>query len=515
VWSRDRIAIAVAALLVALTTALYLDSLAGDFLNWDDRVWVIENPQITKPLPEAAATVLTTFHFHNYTPLPRLAHLVQWKIAGRNAMVFRLTNLVLHVVASFLLYLLLAEWLGRRLPAAAVAILFAVHPGNVENVAWISETNSLMAGGLAFGAALAWLKCGEERVPIAALVLFVLALLAKSTVLGLPVLLVLLDVSRRRKLALRRYAPFLLCSAVFGALQVLAASGGEGIKGLQGGGPVAHAATVVAVLPRYAAGALWPWGHAPHHLFPPVESPADPRLWLGVCLLAAGALACRLSWRGERRLLVAVPWFLLAVLTVLVVPIPIVLADRFLYVAMPLLLAAGVDLALPHRSRALWPGRIAVAAVVVLMAVSTADYQRAWRSSTTLWERNVASYPRDRLAWETLGALRLNVWDHDGSVEAFRRVVEIDPDYRYGWERLAIAEGIRGRADESEAIFTRLIDEDPCEPSVWFNLAGVRDHRGDEKGARLALEAGLGHCPEDPLLTGALEALAARKAGSP
>ena len=145
---RNRGSIAIAALLLALVTAVYFGSLSGEFLNWDDQVYVLQNPQLTKPWPEAAGAIVTTFYFHNYAPLPRLSHLAEWKLWGRNAMPFRLTNLLLHVAASFLLYLVVLEWLGRPLVAGATAVLFAVHPANVENVAWIAELKALLVPGV-------------------------------------------------------------------------------------------------------------------------------------------------------------------------------------------------------------------------------------------------------------------------------------------------------------------------------------------------------------------------------
>ena len=111
-----------AAVLAALALVVYAGTLGGDFLNWDDESYVVRNPELREPLPGAVATIFTTFRCSNYNPLQRLVYLVDFQVFGADPLPFRLTGLVLHVAAAFLLYLVLAEetprhgWLRPRRP---------------------------------------------------------------------------------------------------------------------------------------------------------------------------------------------------------------------------------------------------------------------------------------------------------------------------------------------------------------------------------------------------------------
>ena len=108
-------------------------------------------------------------------------------------------------------------------------------------------------------------------------------------------------------------------------------------------------------------------------------SVGDPRFWAGVVILAAIGWGVLRSWRGERRFAVAIAWCLAALLITVIVPIPIILADRYWYFAMPLLLAVFVE----SVSRVSLPRKrfihAALGVVVLLFSVQTASYAAVWR----------------------------------------------------------------------------------------------------------------------------------------
>lgn len=468
--------------LVAL--AAYGWSLSGAFLNWDDPTYVLDNPELRDA--GGLGSIFTTFHFANYNPLQRLSYWVEWQLAADSAWLFRLTNLLLHVGNAVLLFELLREWLGRNRAGVALvgAALFLVHPSNVETVAWISERKSLLATAFAFGATLCWLR-GRRGVAFA---LFVLGMLSKTSIVPLPLFLLALDVAARRSVRenFGWYVAMAVPAVALGLAQVAAADAAGAVRGLHGGGAAAHVATVIAVLPHYAFHLLLPFWLTPRHAFEPATF-GDPRLWAGVATLVAVGVGVVRSWRGERRFAVAAIWALGALLVTMVVPIPILLADRYWYFAMPLLLGVAVDgasrLSLPRA----WL-TTAAAALVTAGCAATIDYARVWRNSTALWSHAIRRTPTDVDAWISLGAARNADNDLPGAMLAYDRAIALSPTNAEAIESLANVELQIGRIGAARDRLAALVAREPARVQASLMLAACHDLAGDTRKAKAEFE---------------------------
>jgi len=133
-------------------------------------------------------------------------------------------NILLHALAAWLLYRLLV---GLKMPGALLAgLLFALHPVGVESVAWISERKNVLSGVLYLASLLVWAKFsdgGKRGAAVGSFVLFVLALLAKTSVVVLPVMLVGLVIYRRGRIRwddVRRTGPFFAAALAFGMVTI-------------------------------------------------------------------------------------------------------------------------------------------------------------------------------------------------------------------------------------------------------------------------------------------------------
>ena len=402
--SRRRLALLLL-VLAALGAALYSPSLSNEFVNWDDGQYTVRNAELQQPLPEAVGSMFTTFVLGNYNPLQRLSYYVDWHLGGGHAWVFRVVNLLLHVLNAGLVFLLLRQWLRREAVAWVGAVLFLILPANVENVAWISERKTLLATAFGLGAMTLWLR----ENPRAALACFVGGLLAKTSIVVMPGVLLLLDLQQRRQLRWGWYAAFTVPALAMTIVQMTADSGQEAVP-LHGGSLVMHVATFFSVLPSYVMSVLAPLGHLPKHLPDPVTSFGDVRLWLGIALWAAAGYGAVRSWRGERTFFAACGVALAALHLTLVVPIPILVADRYLYFALPLLLgvvaSALLDLPVPAQK----PARVCACAWAVALMVGTISYAAVWRDSASLWTYAIERQPEDRESWMSLaGAYRERV----------------------------------------------------------------------------------------------------------
>ncbi len=205
------------ALLIGLTAFAYLPSLANGFI-WDDDVSLTQNPFIRsgEGLHDFWVTTLTP----DYWPVTATTLWAEWRLWGMNPLGYHVTNLGLHLAEVLLLWTILRR---LQVPGATLAaLLFALHPVNVESVAWITQRKNLMAMLFYLLSVLAFLRAGERFRPAywLSLLAFALGMLAKGSVAVLPVVLLGIIAWRRPLRAgdFLRVAPFF---AVAGALTLV------------------------------------------------------------------------------------------------------------------------------------------------------------------------------------------------------------------------------------------------------------------------------------------------------
>lgn len=208
---------------------IYSRTLSFDFVAWDDDHLVYKNPLVQEFSWGTVRGAFTSYDPELYIPLTLFTYQVEHALFGFNPSIFHFTNVLLHILNSFLVFLLLTRWGLKRGTAFLAAIVFLVHPLNTEAVAWVSARKDLLSS--AFGL-LSLLLYGvfqsEQRKWYlwVSLLCFLLALLSKVTVVLLPIVLLLLDWrdGRPLKSAWRDKVPFLLLSCVFIVIALLGKS---------------------------------------------------------------------------------------------------------------------------------------------------------------------------------------------------------------------------------------------------------------------------------------------------
>ena len=183
--------------LVALTLLVWIRVVRNSFINYDDGGYVTQNPNIQAGLTwKTLSWALTSVHMGNWHPLTWLAHASDYQLFGQSPAGHHFTSLLLHLLNVVLLYLLLYGATGLMGRGFLVAGLFAIHPLNVESVAWVAERKNLLCTFFLFLALAAYgryvRKPGPARYLLVA-VLFVFAVASKPMAITLPCLLFLLD----------------------------------------------------------------------------------------------------------------------------------------------------------------------------------------------------------------------------------------------------------------------------------------------------------------------------------
>ena len=139
--------VAICIALAGITWAVFGQTLGHDFINYDDNIYVYENPNIVSGLTRPAILwAFTHAHAGNWHPLTSLSHMFDCQVYGLNAGGHHFTNVLLHTLAVVLLFLFLQKVTRAPWRSAFVAAVFAVHPLRVESVAWIAERKDVLSG---------------------------------------------------------------------------------------------------------------------------------------------------------------------------------------------------------------------------------------------------------------------------------------------------------------------------------------------------------------------------------
>lgn len=386
--------IALFAVLLASCIFVYQPSFPGGPIS--DDIAYLMNPWVTQlrlsTLPELLdPRSQATLSLNNYAPIRPLLHGLQWNLfydeasIGSTNLAYHLTNVVAHVVASGLLALLLVQVGLPFAAAAAGGAFFALHPANVEAVAWICELWTSVALAFGVGALLA-----QRRRPALALLLFALALLTKPQVVCvLPVALLRQWAWRRAPGAARGWGWMAAWLGVFAAitaaeLVTFFESSSAADQALHADALV-RARTFFALAGRYLAMGATGFGVAAFQQPPPALSWLDP-WWLfgaaATALITALAIASTRADREEAGFWVWGPAAFVPVSQIF--PFLYPFADRYLYFMLPGLIGGVLLLGQriarrrldPARRRALAAPAIA-AALLVCAGFGLWSHQRA------------------------------------------------------------------------------------------------------------------------------------------
>jgi Tfp pilus assembly protein PilF len=467
-------------LLLLAVFAVYFPALKAGYTNWDDPDYTYNNPALKNP-----AAVFFSVKVGHYHPLTDLSLALESAVLGEKAAVHHAGNVLLHGANAALVYLLLAALLGAELPALAGALLWALHPVNVESAAWIAERKNLLYAFFYLAALLAYLRlAGGARKSALVFGLFTLSLLSKASAVTLPLALLALDWLNRRPLDRRN---LLEKGALFGLalLFALLAAAAQGARGQL------LPASFTGLFSFYVLKALWPARLCA--LYPYADALAAIKGNTLLYALPAAAYAGALAWavKKNRTAAFGLLFFLVNILPfALLIPIgPALAADRYLYLALAGLAAAACAALTPppNACRAHKAG-VAALLLVCLPAAGalTAGRLKTWRSSETLWADVLEKYPGSETANLNMAHALLETGRWPAAQGYLVKTLAINPSSPAALYDLGTALAMAGRPAEALPLLHKAAFLKPENAMAWNNLGRVQLQLGRPDEARKA-----------------------------
>jgi hypothetical protein len=451
--------------IVALAVVAYWPALQAGFV-YDDHLLIESSSVLRGPL----SRIWFSTALLDYWPLTYTTFWVELRLWGQRAAAYHATNVALHAAAAVLFWRVLR---ALRIPGAWLGgVLFALHPVAVDSVAWISERKNTLSGVLFLGSMLAWVRYDETRRTrewLVSLGLFLLALLAKASVVMLPVVLVGIVWARRGRLARRDWiglSPYFALSLALGAVTVWFQSVRALGDGIAARGWSERLPGSAWALGSYLKTAFVPVGLSFIHADWPVARTSP---WFLAPLVALGLAALAL-WllrdRGSRPLLLATGYVAIVVLPVIglvdmsyfrIAPV----SNHLQYLAL-LGSAAFVAASFDRLGRGRPAAIAAAVALVVAAGVATRSRAATFHDDLTLWRAAAHDAPRSLYAaWMYADAL--GTAGH--REEAFRELAAFaehtdDPSTRHRARSLWLAQGGRGPEAAAEAAHAEQLRHD-------------------------------------------------------
>ncbi len=445
-----------------------------------------------------------------YYPVLYSAFWIEHHLWGDGSTWYHLANIALHCGAACLFFRVLTR---ISVPGAFLgAALFALHPVNVETVAWVSEQKNTLSAVFYFAAALAYLRFDSSRAPrwhAAALLLFFLALLSKSVTATLPPALLVVLWWRRGSISLKRdvapMLPFLALGAAMGAVTAYLERTHVGASGAAFElSPAARILVAGRALWFYLGKITWPSGLT--FIYPRwTVDPSSGAQWL----FPAGALALLvLFWlqRNKTRSPLAVALLFAGTLFPalgFVNLFPFLysyVADHFQYLAMAAVVAGAAAAATLGMSRlgdaALAIARVGCGLVVAVLGLMTWRQCHAYEDTETLWRATIARNPDCWMAYNNLAVEYLKDGRLDDAAADVAAGLRLNPGNPAAHATLGETLDRQGHPDQALAEFNRALELDPYNAAAHTNLADTLLQLGRRDEAMAHFNAALEVAPE-------------------
>jgi tetratricopeptide (TPR) repeat protein len=382
-------------ILVAAIWLVFGRTAIAQFVAWDDPDMVWQNSRLNPPTVAKTLEFWRTPDLGLYTPLPYTAWSAVAALEPRPsdqvlvAWPFHVLNILLHTLAAIFVFLLLRELIDMTWPAWAGAMIFAVHPLQVEPVGWVSGMNNLMCGAFAMAALLQYVRYAKDpaapRHIVFATLFYVCALLSKPTAVTLPLIAAVIDCFLLRR-PLRRVAPPIAFWVILAAPIVIVARLAQPSSSIQSPPISGRLLVAVDAIGFYLTKLFFPMNLAIDYQRTPQWLLAHPwAAWPGLAVLLPAAI-CFISRSSA--------WMRVGLLIIPIALLPVLgltrfdfqaystVADRYMYI--PMLGVAILGAMIMQRAKGHMIAWTLAGIILALLAARSVDQAGVWQNTQSL-----------------------------------------------------------------------------------------------------------------------------------
>jgi Flp pilus assembly protein TadD len=512
--------------------AVYWQVNQHEFVSFDDGLYVVDNPMVRAGITKDG--IRWAFGFTDiayWHPLTWVSHMLDCQLFGLDSGKHHLVNLILHIANSLLLFFVFVRMTGKSGPSLFIAALFAVHPLNVESVAWVAERKNVLSTFFWMLTLLGYTAYTQKPSAIrysTTLVTFACGLMVKPALITLPFVMILLDfwpltrlkISPRAhtedhrsthlptssknnislKLLIFEKVPFFVLTGACITLAMASVKHHDIVVSASEASVYLRVANAAVTYTTYIAKLVWPSNLAVFYPYPtaiPLWYAAAALIWL-ICI---SMISIR-YWKQMPFLIVGWLWYLGTLvphLGFVQAGIWPAMADRWAYIPF-----VGLFMMLGWAIPDIWTDfkwrkslLIAGGGIAVLAFMKVTWFQAGyWKNSIRLYQRAVEVTENNDVAHNNLGAAYFNAGRRDKAIFHFIRALQIMPGLAAAHDNLNKALAARGDAKAAIAEINRLIEIYPATAGLKYNLGNLYRRTGQIDNAVEAYTRALSDRPD-------------------
>ena len=510
--------VVVALLLIFVTVIAFSEVRNHGFVDYDDGLYVYENQLVQQGLTwNSVVGAFARLHLGFWFPLTWLSFMFDYEVYGLSPGGYHVTNVLLHVANTLLLFFILRRMTGAVWRSAFAAALFALHPLRVESVVWVTERKDMLSTFfwmLTLVSYFRYVMAPKTGKYLLVILCFASALMAKPMVVTLPFVLLLLDYWPLERFAFRKErrletdevrlqaferptvlrlflekVPLILLSIAFSMVTLVGQRRDGSLVSLESFPIGTRLANALVSYVSYVRKMIWPHDLAVYYPHPG----HGIAMWQVVgAALFLGGMSVFVTRAGRRHPYLVVGW-----LWYLGTLVPVIglaqsgfqaMADRFTYIPL-----VGLFIAIAWGANALvarWkvhrvvPGALAGLWLPALM-LCTFSQVRHWKESATLFQHTLSVTANNYYIHRNMGLVLTGQGRLDEAISHFREAVRIKPDFAEVHSNIGVVLVRQGRIEEAIRHYRKALEIKPDFVEVKYNMgtALVRQGRLEEATA--------------------------------
>ncbi len=491
------------AIIAILTVSIYFPSLNNKFLNdWDDGVYVTNNTQIKSLHGDSISyTLKKTFRsytYGHYHPLTMLSYCIEYNLSRLNPKTYHTTNLILHILNSFLVFALIWLLVRQSLVAFITALLFALHPMHVETVAWIADRKDLLCSLFFIGAMCTYVMYHQnqnKKYYVFTFVLFVLALFSKAMAITFPIVLFALDYFMTGKFSIRNSKgklPFFTLSLIFGYVSILAQKSNDALADLDHINFLEKIMFSSYSVIMYVVNLFSFSNISAFYNYPLTENGKYPVIFYVAPFLLIGLIWLLLKVKEQKKLIrFGFAFFIITIALVLqIIPAGnVIMADRYTYIPYIGLffVIASFSNSLITNTKSKSTKPIVIAVLVIYLGACcyfTFNRTKIWKDSMTLWSDTIEKNPDAALPYSNRAALFVKQNQTEKAISDLDHAIRIRPNYVTAHYNRGVAFMRLGKFNEAVGDFSMVLQNNSRDIiSVYMNRGDAYMQLADYKEA--------------------------------
>lgn len=516
---RRKYSIFIVLMLVVLTLGVYWPVQNFEFINYDDQLYVTGNFRIQNGITfKSIKDTFTNFHTGHWHPLTMISHMLDWQLYGKKAGGHHWTSVVIHIINAILLFFLFRNLTGALWRSAFVAALFAIHPINVESVAWIAERKNVLSTFFFILTLLfyAWYvkQPGWKRyLPV--LVCFALGLLSKPMLVTLPFVLLLMDywllkrinintqneankkvllkeAKEKLKFLIVEKVPLFILTAFSVFFTYYASLYVNDIQSFESLPVIKRISNAVFSYALYVKKLFWPNDLS---VFYPFSDIAIWQISLSAIFLVSITFFVLKYFRKHPYLFAGWFWFIGTLVPVIgIVQVGSqAMADRYAYITfigLFVMIAWGMQ-KVSSKNNYL-KNMFVFASVLMIMLLTAATYHQVklWSNTTTLFEDAIKKNPDNYLAYQIVGLEMYKKGENEKALQLNDMAIKANPRIHAAYNNNGLTLIKMGKRDEAIKNFEMAIQVNRFASEAYYNLGQVYlDGREFDKSLEYSLKA--------------------------